>query len=172
MSKSWMQKCREKFQAWLDRPLQERRVERRPSILDREEPAPWQKPLSVQGRVNPVRQLAPQGFGIAKIQGQPVQVSSDTLRMLREMDHVFMEGASQAVEWINTRTERRMARNQETAARHGEVMFDGRVKAINEMTEEEAIEFVRVQAQAIIARASHASDPASADTTQFGVLTA
>jgi hypothetical protein len=174
MIKSWMKKRRDKFQAWLDRPLEEKRVERQRSILDREGPAPWRQPLSVQGRPDPIRQLSVEerGFGIARIKNEPVKVSAATLKMLMEMDHVFMEGASQAIEWINVRTERRQARNLETATRQGEVMFDEQTKAINEMTEAEAVEFVRAQAQAIIARASYASDPRSADTTQFGVVTA
>lgn len=174
MIKSWMKKRRDRFQAWLDRPLEERRNARQVTRLDREGPAPWQQPLSVRGRPDPIKQLSVEdrGFGIARIKNEPVQVSTATLKMLMEMDHVFMEGASQAIEWINVRTDRRKARNQEIATRQGEMMFDSRAADINDMTEDEAIEFVAAQQAAIIARAKHASDPRSADTTQFAVVTA
>jgi len=174
MIKSWMKKRRDRFQAWLDRPLEEKRAARRPELLEADRPVPWRQPLSIAGKPDPMKTLSVEqrGFGIAKIQGKPVQVSPATLRMLKEMDHIFMEGASQAIEWINVRTERRQARNLQTAAAQGAMMFDSRAEDINQMTEDEAVRFVAAQQRAIVARARHASDPASADTTTFAVVTA
>jgi hypothetical protein len=175
---NWLEKSRVRFQAWWDKPLEQRRRERSQALLELNEPKPWQTlggtPISGRDPIQtlprtPLRQEQRQ-FAIAKIQGQPRRVSLDTLAMLRAMDDVFLEGASQALDWMQVRVDRRIARNYDVASRQGEQMFDGREVDINQMTEEEAIAYTAAQARAILARARHASDPYSADTSTFQVV--
>ena len=177
---NWLDSRRAKVQAWWDKPLEEKRRERSQALLETSEPKPWQTlggtPI---GRPDPIRQLPrtplrpeERRFAVAKIQGEPRRVSVETLAMLKAMDQVFLDGASQALDWMQVRVDRRIARNQHVAVQQGVQMFDGQRADINRMTEEEALEFTATQARAILARARHASDPNSADTTTFAIVTA
>lgn len=180
MIKNWLTRQSAKFQTWLDRPLEQSRLERDRAKLEPDHPRPWQTDTSpTLGRLDPVLQLPrtplrqeDTRFAYAKIRGESRRVSLETLAMLRAMDQVFLEGASQALDWMQVRVDRRVARNQLVAERQGAQMFDSRARDINQMTEAEAIEFVAEQQAAIIARARHASDPTSANTTQFSLVTA
>jgi uncharacterized membrane protein YqiK len=171
---NWLESRRAKFQAWWDKPLEEKRRERAQALLEIDQPKPWrEKGLDpvLQLPRTPLRQEQ-RTYAVAKIQGEPRRVSVETLAMLRAMDQVFLEGASQALDWMQVRVDRRIARNQQVAIQQGRQMFDGRLVDINQMTEDEAIEYTAAQARAILARARHASDPNGADTTSFTVVTA
>jgi len=179
MIKNWMTRQQKKFQDWLDRPSVENRQIRQRELLSPERERPWQtEPVNTTPwRPDPIKTLPRTPLRdtrtkIAVIKGQGVAVSESVLEMLKEMDQMFIRNMQEKIDWLEVRTARRQARNAEVAARQGAQMFDGRADDINEMTEEEALAFVQAQAQAILARAKHASDPNTADTTTFAAVMA
>lgn len=175
MLKKLQQKMTDKVQAWLDRPLQERRAERQKLTIEPTRERRWiEEPLTVTGlRPDPVKTLprTPLQPAIARIQGKPVYMSVETLEMLKAMDRQFTAGLQKPVDWLTVRTQRRHARNQEVAVKQGTAMFDRNADtaALVEGSPEEAA-FIEAQAAAIFARAKHASDPTSADTTTFAAI--
>lgn len=194
MIKNWLSKKHDQLvtgvQAWLDRPLQDRRRDRQTAILAADRERPWTaQPLTAVGRVDPVttlprtplRQPAPPRPGrqtfTAKIRNEAVQVSRETLDMLKSMDRVFLDTLNEnlggnKIDWLGVRTDRRMARNQGTVLKQRREMFQPDVvDRLAEGTTDEAA-FIQAQAAQIVARAKHASDPNSADTTTFARISA
>lgn len=174
MIKNWLNSRREKFQAWLDKPARQRTASPRPELLAADRERPWQtEPIRrPSGRPDPIQALPRTPLRTAAkpkvvaIKGKAVTVSETVLDMLKDMDRQFLQGLEEKIDWLEVRTERRMARNQEVATRQGGIMFPEAVATLVEGSHEEA-EFVAAQKAMIIARAKHASNPSSADTASF-----